>query len=156
MIRYTFAYLSIFALLLSSCTKEENKIPKDLRNLIGFNDSHWIVDSIRRTGTTVQNGESVPYTDVLINPIIFEFHSEAEQVVIVKLNESGAPIDRSPCSFQVVDNDTEAQIAYSYSAPNRYNVIKSERNNQHWRMTKDKNPGLLYTEDYFMHRKNPL
>lgn len=139
-----------------SCTKSENKLPKDLQHLMGFKDAHWIVDSIRKTGTTFSNGENIPYTFVEINPNIFEFHSESEQVIIVKLDSKGKSVDRSPCSFQVIDNDREAQIAFSYSAPNRYDVIKSEKNNQHWIMSKTKNPGLIYNEDYYMHRKDPI
>lgn len=139
-----------------SCSKNENKIPKDLRHLMGYNDAHWIVDSIRKTGTTYSGGQNIPYTFVDIKPNIFEFHSESEQVVIVKLDANGKSVDRSPCSFQVVDNDQEVQIAFSYSAPNRYDVIKSETNKQHWRMSKSKNPGLIYTEDYYMHRKDPI
>lgn len=138
----------LFSLLIASCTKKENKVPKDLRHLMGFKDAHWVVDSIRKTGTTG--------TFVELNPIIFEFHSASEQVVIVKLDGNGKSVDRAPCSFNVVNNDQEAQIAYSYSAPNRYDVIKSETNKQHWRMSKTKNPGLIYTEDYYMHRKDPI
>lgn len=123
---------------------------------MGVNDSHWIIDSVRKTGTTFSGGQNVPYSEVEINPYIFEFHSSSEQVVLVKLDARGKTIDRSPCSFDVVDNDQEARIAYSYSAPNRYDVIQSETNKQHWQMTRAKNPGLLYTYDYYMHRKDPI
>jgi hypothetical protein len=149
-------YLFITAAILLSSCKKDDKVPGDLRHLMGFKDSHWIVDSIRRTGTTFSGGQNIPYTDSLLNPNIFEFHSSSEQVVIVTLDANGKSISRAPCSFQVIDNDKEAQIAFSYSAPNRYDVIASATNQQHWRMTKAKNPGLIYTEDYFMHRKNPL
>lgn len=152
---YNFHYSAIvLVLLITACTKKENRVPKDLRHLMGFKDAHWIVDSIRQTGTT--GSQNTPYTALEVNPFIFEFHSASEQVVIVKLDNQGKSIDRAPCSFNVIDNDQEAQIAYSYSAPNRYDVIKSEKNKQHWRMTKTKNPGLIYTEDYYMHRKDPI
>lgn len=61
--------------LMVACTKKESKIPKDLRQLMGFKDSHWVVDSIRQTGTT--SGQNTPYSSSKINPLILEFHSES-------------------------------------------------------------------------------
>lgn len=151
--RFQYSVIGL-ALLTAACTKKENRIPKDLRHLMGFKDSHWIIDSIRETGTS--GNQNTPYTSLTINPLIFEFHSESSQVVIVKLDADGKSIDRAPCGFTVDDNDQEAQIFYSYTAPNRYDVIKSEKNKQHWRMNKTKNPGLTYTADYYMHRKDPI
>lgn len=34
-------------LLTAASTKKENRIPEDLRQMIGFKDAHRIVDSIR-------------------------------------------------------------------------------------------------------------
>ena len=122
----SFQYCAIgLIFFMVACTKKENKIPKDLRQLIGFKDSHWIVDSIRQTGTT--SGQNTPYSSSKINPLILEFHSGSSQVVIVKLDANGKSINRAPCGFTADDNRQEAQIFYSYTPPNRYDVIKSEK-----------------------------
>lgn len=140
-------------LLLAACNKDKSTVPGDLQNRLGYNDSHWMADSVRSTGTTRSGGQNVPYTFVTIRPMRFEFHASATQVVVVELDDTGRTLNRTPCGYWTDSSDREVRIGASYTAPNRYDVIENSENTQHWRMTQAKNPGLTYTEDYYLRRK---